>query len=348
MKLFSRTGLTISVGVSVAALAISVAVPAFAASSPGWRRVATIHFGAAGTAPEFDAVAPLTSSLAWAVGGLGQAGAPRAYRWTGSDWKASALPAGLKESLGAISAPAANDVWAISGLGDYILHYNGSKWSVSKRFSVFGELTGVTALSSSNVWVFGNSGAFPGLGTWHYNGKTWTKATAATNLGIGSATAVSPQNMWAEGSTTVGQDSIFHYTGTWSQVKASALSGLSFSAILAKSATNIWVAANAGTKSYVVHRTTAGWRRFSVPWVVNLSDMTTDGNGGFWFAGRGPGEESWALHRSAAGRWSRTLLARGSFVPGIARIPGTASVLAVGSVNTSTGTNAIIWADGNV
>jgi hypothetical protein len=273
---------------------------------------------------------------------------PRAYRWTGSAWKASALPTGLQGPIERISAPSGKDIWAVGGTGGYILHYNGSKWTTSKRFTGFGELSGVTAFGPSNVWVFGGSGAFPGFGTWRYNGKTWTEAVTASNLGIESASAVSPKNMWAIGSVMVGGDSIFHYTGTWSQVKASALSGLSFQDILAKSATNVWATAHGGTKSYLVHRTSSGWSRIAVPWAVNLSGMTTDGQGGFWLTASGPGNESWALHRSAAGHWTRTLLAKSGFASGIARLPGTTSVWATGSVNTASGANAVIWADGRV
>jgi hypothetical protein len=340
--------------VSVAALAISAAVPAFAASSPGWRRVDTVHFGAAGTPSEFAAIAPLSSSLAWAGGGLGDGGGvPRAYRWTGSAWKASALPTGLQGPIERISAQSGTDIWAIGGntqgtSGGYIVHYNGSKWSTSKRFAGFGELTGVTAFGPSNVWVFGGPGASPGFGTWQYNGTTWTEAATATSLGIVSASAVSPANMWAIGSVMVGGDSIFHYTGTWTQAKASALSGLEFGDILAKSATNVWATAHGGTKAYLVHRTPSGWTRIAVPWPVNLTGITTDGQGGFWLTAFGSSGAALVLHRSAAGNWTRTSLAQSGFASGIARIPGTTSLWATGDVNTSSGSNAVIWADGRV
>ncbi len=176
---------------------------------------------------------------AWALGGTDLSGTgsgtPAAEHWQGGSWKASKLPGGLASAIDAASAPSASDVWAVSDQGGYILHFNGTSWSTSaKRFSGFGELTGVTAFSPSNVWVFGGPGAAPGFGTWHYKGRSWTKSPTATKDGIAYASALSPSNMWAIGAVSAGEDSVFRYTGSWHQVTASALSGLQFHAILAR------------------------------------------------------------------------------------------------------------------
>lgn len=353
MNLLARIGLKVGIGTAVAALAISAALPAQAVSSPGWRRVDTVHFGAASTYSQFSAVAALSSNLAWAVGGRGEGGGvPRAYRWTGNGWKASSLPTGLQGELNEISAPSANDVWAVSDQSGFIVHYNGSKWSTAtKRFTGDGELTGVTAFSPTNVWVFGGPGASAGYGTWRYNGKTWTKGVRATKLGIEMASAVSPKNMWAIGAVAAGDDSVFHYTGTWTQAKASALSGLQFSDILAQTGTDVWATASLqanGFTSYLIHRSSSGWRRFAVPWPVSVGQLTTDGSGGFWLTAFGKAGAAWVLHRSAAGQWTRKLLVSSGFVTGVARMPGTTSVWATGSADTATGANAVIWADGPV
>jgi hypothetical protein len=352
MALSARVGLKVAVGVSTVALAIGAALPAQAASSPGWRVSASVHYGAANTYSAFWDVAAVSSKVAWAVGGLNdaQTGKPAAYRWTGKSWRASSLPKGLENSLSAISAPSAKDIWAVSDLGGYILHYNGSKWSTAtKRFSGFGELTGVTAFSPRNVWVFGGPGAYPPFGTWHFNGSTWKEDSAATKAGIVMASAVSTANMWAIGSVSVGADSLFHYTGTWHQAKASALSGLHFSDILALSSTNVWAAAsNGGAKSYLIHTTRHGWSRISVPWSVDVGQLTTDGHGGFWLTAQSSTGTGWVLHWSAAGSWRRTSLADSGGVFGITRIPGSTSLWATGTVDTKSGANATIWADGRV
>ena len=106
------------------------------------------------------------------------------------------------------------------------------------------ELTGVTAFSPTNVWVFGGPGANPGLGTWHLRGTTWHKVTGLAG-GISTASAISRADMWAIGAdSTAPDDILLHYNGTtWQQVTSTALTGLQFSDILALSDTNIWVTA---------------------------------------------------------------------------------------------------------
>jgi hypothetical protein len=354
MTLPARAGLMISVGVSAAALAISAAIPAQADTSSGWRRSATVHYGSASTYSSFFDVAALSSKQAWAVGGLNvaQTGKPAAYHWTGKTWRATSLPKGLQGSLVAVSASSAKNIWAVSDNGGYIVHYNGSKWSTAtKRFTGFGELTGVTAFSPRNVWVFGGPGGYPGDGTWRYNGKTWKKDSTASNLGIERASALSATNMWAIGSVSAGDDAIFHYTGTWRQAKANALSGLQFFDIQALSPTNVWATASTPAnafKSYLVHLTRRGWSKIAVPWALNVRELATDGHGGFWLTAQTSANAGWVLHRSAAGHWSRTQLARSGGPIGIARIPGSTSLWAAGAVYTKVGADAAIWAYGRV
>jgi hypothetical protein len=350
----ARAGLMISVGVSAAALALSAAVPAQAAASRGWHRTLTVHYGSANTYSGFVDVAALSSKQAWAVGGLnvGQIGEPAAYHWTGKSWRATSLPKGLQGSLAAVSASSAKDIWAVSYKGGYVLHYNGSKWStVTKQFTGFGELTGITAFSRRNVWLFGGPGAYPGDGTWRYNGKTWTKDATASNLGIETASALSATNMWAIGSVSAGDDAIFHYTGSWRQATGHALSGLSFADIQALSPTNVWATASPPAnpvKSYLVHLTRRGWSRIAVPWAVHVGQLTTDGHGGFWLTALTSANTGWVLHRSAAGHWSRTRLAKSGGALAIARVAGSTSIWAAGTVYTKTGADAAIWAYGRV
>jgi len=60
-----------------------------------------------------------------------------------------------------------------------VLHWNGVRWTVPLRLKQSGyhaDFTGVTALSPSNVWVFGGEQNgltdLVGFGTWHFNGRT--------------------------------------------------------------------------------------------------------------------------------------------------------------------------------
>jgi hypothetical protein len=344
----------IGVALSAAALASAVAWPALAAPDPGWRVVLSLHHGAPGSYSAFWAGAAVSNRDAWAVGGLNvaAAGQPAAYQWTGKHWHASPLPHGLHNSLVALSAPAGTDIWAVSGEGGYILHYNGTRWSVArKRFTGIGELTGVTAFSPSDAWVFGGPGAGPGDGTWHYDGRSWSQSAGASQLGITTASAVSPTDMWAIGSRNSPQDSLARYTGTWRLVSARALAGLQFTSILALSSQDVWAAGFSQTKlftSYLLHKTSSGWARVKVPYSVDVGDLTSDGRGGLWVTGAGSAGPTRAMHLSATGHWSSTLLGKSSHLIGLSRIPGTTSLLGFGSAYTKLGSNAIIWRHGRI
>jgi hypothetical protein len=169
------------------------------AARQGWRIFATHHFGAAQDINGLSTVVAPARNDAWALGGTGfyGSGVPVAEHWNGRRWRPAALPSGLTDAITAASAPAANDIWAVSGLGGYVLHYNGSAWSVARRWnpSIFQELTGVTAFSRTDVWVFGPGG----VGTWHLHGRTWTRATSGASREVATASALSPRNIWALG-----------------------------------------------------------------------------------------------------------------------------------------------------
>jgi hypothetical protein len=173
----------IGAALTAAALTLATCLPGEAATSTGWQVAFRGHFGPAGMGNDLLAVAASSMASAWAVGGTETSGdtdvSPVVLRWNGTKWQASTLPSGLIGTLSAVSAPASNDVWAGSLINGYLLHWDGTAWSVAKTWpgSQSGQITGITAFSSTNVWVFGGSGAFAGLGTWHLGGGTWHKVT---------------------------------------------------------------------------------------------------------------------------------------------------------------------------
>jgi len=80
------------------------------------------------------------------------------------------------------------------------------------------------------------------------------------------------------------------------------------------------------------------------PWRVELSRIAADGRGGLWVTALGPAGQPFAVHRTAAGRWSRTPIS--TLLSSLELIPGTASLWGVGSATKRTGADAVIWADG--
>jgi len=295
---------------------------------------------------------------AWAVGEYGKdsgASWPVAARWLRGAWHPTALPSKLTSYLFAVSADSSTDAWAVSGQGGYVLHWSRGRWSVAKSWPESGlpqELTGVTAFSPTDVWVFGGSGAYPGEGTWHLHGSTWTKATGLGG-NISFASAVSRSNMWAVGGITVGQDAIIHYlNGRWHHATAPALKGLGFNGITAVSSRNVWAAAEQQTavgKAFLVHLARHGWTRIRLPWRVDLTGIAQDGHGGFWLSALSMTAHggAWLIHRSASGAWSRTR-ASGGTVFSLATIPRSGTVLGAGAVTTKPAETAAIWANGRL
>jgi hypothetical protein len=354
-----RTALVVA-ACAAAALAPAVpasAVPASAAlarSAAGWRIVFRNSCAATTGCAYFDVSAPGRSS-AWVVGEAGGNGGPGsghpiAARWHNGVWRPASLPAGLSGLLIAVSADSARDAWAVSADTGYALHWNGTRWSVARRWhegSLSQEFTGVTAFGPHDVWAFGGPGAFPGLGTWHFNGRTWTRVASGPGAGIVSASALSPSDMWAIGSINSPQDSIIHYLGTtWRQVHAAALSGLAFSGITATAPGSVWsVATKPGTgnpnTAYVVRLQNGHWTRTRLPWRLNPVRVAGDGHGGVWLTALGTGS-AWFVHRSAAGRWTRVLAGSPASVFGLTLLPGTSALWSAGDRAAT----AAIWAFG--
>jgi len=341
---------------SAAVLVIAPAALAQASSGAGWRVAFSHHYGTQATGSSYLGVTAPGKGAAWAAGGAGGTGSPATgrptvARWRNGRWRPASLPSGLTGWLGAISADSARDAWAVSLQTGFALHWNGTKWSVARRWpepkhGLLRELTGVTAVRPSDVWVFGGPGAFPGVGTWHFNGHSWAHVTSAPGNGIVTASALSATNIWAIGSATAPQDSIAHFTGSWHTVKAAALSGLQFTSIAAVSREDVWavgtIQAN-GRRPRLVHLTRSGWSRMSLPWPVDPVHVAPDGRGGLWITAFGS-SGSLVIHRSAGGTWTRTTIGPRATVFGVVLIPGTTSLWGAGSVKS----NSAVWAHGRV
>jgi hypothetical protein len=354
MKLSRRAG-AVGACVCAAAMMLSMAAPAQAAVT-GWRPFFKQHYGAPGNFSGYMAVVAPGKSDAWAFGGTALSGGtspfrtPVAEHWNGRTWRGSPLPARLQDTINAASAPSANDIWAVTHFGGYVLHWNGARWSRAKRLSGGGQLTGVTALSPHDVWVFGGGGFTGGLGTWHFNGRLWQHWQGNAS-GLENGSAVSASDIWALGGTLAPDTTVEHFNGrSWRPVADRALSGLSFQRIRAFGRNDIWVSATLATSNlpaFLVHFNGTHWTRFVLPWKVDVYDIAADGHGGLWLNGLGPRNQPFVVHRTASGRWSRTPI--GTFLFDLALIPGTTSLWGVGSAATGvTGGDAVIWADGKI
>jgi hypothetical protein len=358
MSRLNRAGVLAGSAISAVAIAVAgaVTVPAQAASTPGWRVVFRHHYGPAANFGSYLAIVAPGRTDAWAFGASNEAlgKSPVAVHWNGKAWRPAALPAGLPDLLAGASASSPSNIWVISHLGRYALHWNGTKWAVAKRWKATGQLTGVTALSRTNVWVFGGPGFTNGLGTWHYNGHGWTESGGAAT-GIIRASALSAGNIWAIGSAAAAEDSLVHFNGTrWTRVSATALKNAQFTGITAVSRTDVWavgVGAGAPGPALIVHWNGTRWAKVAVPWPVSPIGVIVDGHGGIWVAADAgpPGNVAWLLHRLRSGKWTRTRIgASPTAIDDLALVPGADAVWGAGSVATKVSSDAAVYADGRV
>ena len=339
---------------SVAAVTLSSALPADASSVPGWRLVYR-HLYVPGNSAYFGITADSGRS-AWAVGSADFAGpiggVPAAARWHNGRWTATAMPRHLTSILWAVSADSSTDAWTISNLGGYVLHWHSGRWTVARRWSETGlprELTGVTAFSPTNVWVFGGSGANPGIGTWHLHGHTWTRVTGLGG-NVSFASALSPTDIWAVGGINVGEDAIVHYNGgKWHHITSPALRGLQFNAILALSPGNVWAIGSKGgapATARLLQLRRGRWPSRPLPTGFDPTQITPDGHGGLWLTAINTRTSAfWLLHRSATGQWT---VVRDPGAGALALIPGTRSLWGAGATPHKSGFEAAIYAYGRV
>jgi hypothetical protein len=335
-------------------------------SARGWHLVATTHAGPPGNASGYSAVVAPGKDDAWVFGGTnpGAAGMPLVAHWNGSGWHRSRLPAGLGSFIGAASASAAANVWAVSYLGGYALRWNGHSWSVARRWRPAARATAVTAISRTDVWVFGAAGIGErGIGTWHYNGHGWRQVTGP-NTAISQASAVSRHDIWAISTGRHGGVVVRWDGRSWTRVRTGrALAGAQLDDVLAISPQSVWVLALAprahqsGGQVLLAHWNGRRWARHAVP-ERELSGeplpgrLVSDGHGGVWVSAMtaGPAPAAVLLHLWRSGRWTRESISRGdgNGVSDLALIPGTRSLWGSGGFLTSDGGAAAIWLHGHV
>ena len=338
---------------TVLATAVGAPVPAQAANL-GWRQVYSSHYGAAANHSAFIEPLVFSVSNAWVLGGTDEGfgyaptGKPVAVHWDGKTWRPAALPSQATGYVAAASATSASDIWTVTQYSAYVLHWNGKHWSVARHLPANGgEVTGITAISPTDVWVFGGGGTIGGIGTWHYNGKTWQqwKGNAA---GLERGSAVSAKDIWAVGGASTPDSAIEHFNGkTWQFVTAKALSGLSFRNIAAFSSTDVWAGAASAAGSALMHYNGKTWARVVLPWRIDVTVLLQDGHSGLWVTGYSSTAQRYLVHRAAKGAWTRTAIP--ASVPGaIELVPGTAAVLSIGGKAAGPGSNAVIWAYGKI
>jgi hypothetical protein len=326
-----------------------------AAATLGWRIAAVRHYGAAHDASGFSAVITPGRKTAWAFGGSNPGGVslPVAMQWNGQRWHSWALPRGLTGFISDASAPAGDDIWAVSYAGGYVVHWNGTRWSVARRWSQHTPITGVTALSPTDVWVFGTTTAgLSGMGTWHFNGQSWARVSGPASE-IYRASAVSRHDIWAVAANRKG-GFIEHYNGRrWRAVRTGqAIGRTRLDDVLAVSRSSVWVVGNLQDRQgdgrlILAHFNGRDWTRISTPWHADTGRLAPAPDGGVWVTADNTGASDTALighlcpgcHAS----WAVVKWGEGSGISDIAVSRRTGTVWLSGGFLTRTGGDAAVW-----
>lgn len=106
---------------------------------------------------------------------------------------------------------ALNGVWGVWAVGNVIMHFNGTDWSIASAPDV-GILRSVWGWTNTNVWAVGDNGVI------HWDGSTWSQVPGPTGMrSIRGQYWMGPNDVWAVG------DTIWHWNGyTWTQVSSPA------------------------------------------------------------------------------------------------------------------------------
>ncbi len=248
---------------------------------------------------EFNAlngVAEVSANDVWAVGtNSSSTTGTLIEHWNGTTWQvvASPNPGATDNSLQAIAAVNATNIWAVglyqnssSPSQTLIEHWNGTTWQVVASPNVgtdYNQLTGVAAVSASNIWAVGSSRNSNNVSQTlieHWNGKLW-KIVANPNMNdsfLSGVTVVSATNIWAVGDGTnssgTNQTLIEHWNGTTWQIVASPNTGTvpnDLWGVAAVSASNIWAVGDYGmpsnppTQTLIEHWNGTSWKIVSSP-----------------------------------------------------------------------------------
>ncbi len=313
------------------------------------------HYGQRANASGYSVIVSTGPYSAWLFGGTNPGGpsAPVAAQWNGTVLTTATLPSGLSSFISDASATSGSDFWAASQYGRYLLHYDGVQWRVVKRWQR-GQITGLTAISPSDVWVFGTAAdGTSDPGTWHFDGYSWQRVPGLAGS-VCRATATSDGDIWAIAASPASY-SILQYDGTsWQPVPTgSDLNGVQPHDILAISPDDVWVLGTKadtadGARLVLLHWNGAAWASL-VTQVSAWAGRLAPGADGSVLVTATPADASASgliLEVSAFGGspvvTAESWLDTGS-VSDVALASGTRSLWASGANLTRLGGEAVVW-----
>jgi hypothetical protein len=203
--------------------------------------------------------------------------------WNGTTWSVVPSPNNgtLMNEFEAVSAIAANDVWAVGNYTDpqtensetLLEHWNGSNWSIVPGSNPGQDnfLYAVTAGASNSVWAVGRYiGAGPGDQTLieHWNGKQWSQVSSpspGSNYNILYSVSTVPGNshLWAVGEAVSPSQTLTleKKQGTWEVIPdpSAGTEGEWLDGVMATSPTNAWTVGGYSPDGVVDQTLTEHW-----------------------------------------------------------------------------------------
>lgn len=249
---------------------------------------------------ELFGVAAVSTSDVWAVGLYSPSGSKTFQtlieQWNGTAWSVIPSPnPGTSSALYSVVALSSNNVWAAgndssSGLAKTLIeHWDGSSWSVVNSPSKGAnpsQLYGLTAVSAKDIWAVGSyqKGSNPGTSQTlveQWNGSAWRIVTSpnvtALNNSLSAVTATSAHDLWAVGAAynpagNTAQTLTEHYNGSqWSIVKSANVGSNNFlQGVTAVSSKLVWAVGFAygnvgGVQTLIEQWNGSRWRIVSSP-----------------------------------------------------------------------------------
>lgn len=289
----------------------------------------------------------------WFLGGsdVGGRGKPEVEQIKNGVPHSAPLPSGPHSWIIAASATSPTDIWAVTYLGGSVLNWNGSNWRVVPRGSwqAGTRFTGITAISPTNVWVFGTGGRrYAGAGTWHFAGGGWIRVKGAA-AGIFQASAAAQADIWGIGNAGGTGNALLHFGGSsWRRMRPPALAGFRYTHVLALSPGNVWVAGSVAGSPKLGHFDGHGWTALSMPGQVAATGMCRDGRGGLWVIANSGRSPSVVRDRSSSGTWTKALVSSKAAdeVLACALAPGTSRAWGAGKAAAPHGSAAAAYRAG--
>ena len=265
-------------------------------------------------------VAAVAADDVWAVGAdISSAGTtevpirPLLEHWNGSAWSQVPVPQPsspyIYASLTGITAPAANNVWAVGFYNQpnstsqaFIIHWDGHTWTQVATPAGAGGLSAVSAVAANDIWAVGvaDISSAHNMIILHWDGSAWTEVPHPT-IPDGSLTAVSARaanDVWAVGSAD-GATSIpliLHWNGsTWAQAAPTIPTGNSqLRGIVARAVDDVWAVGQISPTQYMPqpsyqplweHWNGTSWSIVAAPALEGRLDAVAAGPGTLWTVG---------------------------------------------------------------